>query len=114
MRKLIMIAALAFPLTGCATTGGTLPDAATLASQIRAYTQQACGFLPLVTDTVVSALVASYFPAGAPLQQAVATIGAAICAGTSPPTAVLRAGATVTKIVQTPRGPVKVQGRFVR
>ena len=118
MRKLILSAVAAISISGCSTTGGLdgIPSAATVLAQVQQYTQQACGFLPLVSTDLVASMLAAYFPQGASLQLAVATIGAAICAGTTPKSLGRSAaiGTTVYKTVSTPKGSVRVLGRFVR
>ena len=114
MKKFAIAAALAFLLAGCATTGtgtGTPPSSDSVINAIRTYTQTACGFLPVVQDVIP--LLAIFYPSGVPGVQAATVIGAAICAGVSPPQQVA-AGGIVTKRVATPKGTVTVRGQSAR
>lgn len=118
MRNMMLaaVAALSISLGGCATTGGSggLPNAQDLLAQVQAYAQQACGFLPLVDNSLVQTLLLAYFPQGVSAAQAVSVIGGAICAGTGPKAVSRKAGALSYKMVRTPRGTVRVPGRYVR
>ena len=118
IRSFVTAAALsaAVLLSGCASTGnGGFPNAATLVAQVKAFTIQLCQFEPLITGPQAQQLIAAYYPAGVPIQQAVATIGNAICEGRSPQAVGRYRGGGVTyKLVSTPRGPVRVPGRYVR
>jgi Prokaryotic membrane lipoprotein lipid attachment site len=116
MRKILLVAVAAMMLSGCATTNGGsgFPDAATLRAKVQEYTQRVCGFIPLVDNGVITGLLLAFYPAGVPIQQAVVTVGEAICAGVTPPQASRSRGAMTQKIVQTPKGPVAVPGKYVR
>jgi len=115
MRKLLLAAVAAISLSGCATTGGNVPNADDLLRAVQAFTVQACGFLPLIDNAVVVALVGAYFPGGIGIAEGAAVIGRAICAGQIvPPPAQLKrrgvGGAPVCRLVQTPRGAATVCG----
>jgi hypothetical protein len=112
MRKFIFAAVLAASLTGCAASQNTpSTPGVSLVEQITIYTEQACGFLPAAS--AVSQLIAAFYPAAIPPIEAVTFIAGVICSARSP-SAAARSSGVVTKIVNTPRGPVVVTGRYVR
>jgi hypothetical protein len=101
------VVALALTLGGCATTGGDLPgQAQSIVDQVRAYVQQACGFIANATD--VATVVTAFYPQAVPVAGAVKVVGDAICKSPTAPTA-LAGGAPVAKRVSTPRGVVIVK-----
>lgn len=111
MKKMLMTTAICGALLGgCATTGpGTSPKLDDIIAQVQAYTQAACGLLPLASSVaeVAAAL------AGAPgVGVAVSTIGGAICNGFVTRQAAV--GGILTVNVNTPRGIVKVKATRVK
>lgn len=111
--KIALVIIAALMLSSCATTGGGF-DPALLKAKVQEYTQRVCGFLPLVDNSTITAILAAFFPQGVPIQQAVVVVGEAICAGKTPPQASRVKGAQTVRIVQTPKGPVAVPGKNVR
>jgi hypothetical protein len=113
LRGTLLASVLALGLSGCA-AGQNTPGApgANLVEQIALYTQQACGFLPAAS--AVSQLLAAFYPAAIPPIEAVTFVAQAICRAQSPAQTTRASTGVVTKIVQTPRGPVVVTGRYVR
>ena len=108
MRKWFLAIAL---LTGaCTTTGGLdKPAVDQFISDVQAYTQTACGLLPLASSVaeVAGAL------AGTPgVGVAVGAVGNAICSGFV--TRQASVGGLVTVNVNTPKGLVKVKATRVR
>jgi len=108
MRKWFLAIAL---LTGaCTTTGGLdKPAVDSFIADVQAYTQTACGLLPVAASVaeVAGAL------AGAPgVGVAVGAVGNAICSGFVTKQATV--GGLVTVNVNTPKGIVKVKATKVR
>lgn len=86
MRKMLVIAALAMSLGGCATTGGAGGTQAII-TQIQQVATQACGFLP-TANTVAAILAAAAGVPGA--ATGVEAIAAAICSQMTKPAAAKR------------------------
>lgn len=78
MRRLLLSAALAASLSGCASVGGISPTAGSFIDQVRAATSAACAFLP-TAETVANILAT-----GNPLVSTASTIADAICNAVKP------------------------------
>lgn len=106
--KKFLIVALLF-LSACAGSGPLTPEQiASLRSDIQSYVAATCSFQPDAAS--LGALISAFYSPATPYVGMVNAIGNAIC--TAPVTAAaLRRGTTqITRIVQTPKGPVAVHG----
>lgn len=118
MRKFaIAVAAVAaFTLSACGTTGTTggftKDQLNAIIQQIQAATASACAFQP--TAASITSLIAAMYPAAAPFTSIVNDVAGAICKAPVTAAAVKRGAVVQTRIVQTPKGPVVVQGAAYR
>lgn len=114
MKKLLLVSALAFSLSGCGTLNNGSFDLDAFYKQVQVYVVGACKFEPSILS--IASVIASLFPGGAPIAGGVKLAGDAICSsfGTSASAAFAQArsaGKPLTTIVKTPRGNVVVTGK---
>lgn len=96
-------------LANCSTIGGLTQDQINaLIQQIQAFTSQACSFRPQVQG--VEELITALFPNAGPFTLIVNTVGNAICSAPITSAVRKRGTAVVTRVVQTPNGPIAVKG----
>lgn len=118
-KKLAVIGALSATLMlgACAGTSTTTPPAgggSTVDPTVQAIQDaavKACGFLPAIST--VSAIITSFIPGAGATNALVTQVASSICNAVAPKnqSSLRRAGPPV---VQTPNGPVTVNGQFVR
>ena len=112
MKRLLLAISLAASLSvaACTTTGGIdRPQVDKFIADVQAYTQAACGLLPVAASVAEVAAALAGTPG---VGVAVGTIGNAICSGFVTRQATV--GGVVTVNVNTPKGLVKVKATRVR